>query len=188
MSQQPADARTLAALLHIARQALPQVDYLGEYRAKIISQNADGTCEVQPDDVRIPATSKVPIRYGTPGQSVKLKLKPGARAVIGFELGAADAPPRMIVTAWETASVEEATLEASSTIKIKAGVVELAYGAARNVACVGDFAQVGGPNPIPCLIQMPTGPNTGAPQPATITFPVPVMAPIVSGSSGAKAP
>lgn len=186
MNPAPTDERTLAALQAIARAALPAVDYHALYRARVVKQNGDGTCEIRPDDPRIPQTSKVPIRYGTPGQSVK--LAGGARCLIGFEFGEASAPPRMVVTAWETGTVDEATVEAESTIKLKAGVVELAVGAARSVACVGDFAQVGGTIPIPCMIQLPSGPNTGSPTPATILFPVPIMAPIVSGSSGVKAP
>lgn len=182
----PTDERTLAALQAIAKAALGEVDYHAFYRGRVVSQNPDGTCEIKPDDPRIPPTSKVPIRYGAPGQSIK--LSGGAQCLVGFEIGSPGTPPKMVVVAWETATVDEATVEAESTIRLKSGVVELAVGAARSVACVGDFVQVGGTIPIPCLIQLPTGPNTGAPQPATLLFPVPLMAPIVSGSSGVKAP
>jgi hypothetical protein len=185
----PTDERTLAAIQAIARAAMGEVDYHALYRARVLKQNDDGTCEVRPEDPRIPATSKVPIRYGTPGQNVK--LAGGAQCLVGFEIGAPGTPPKMIVVAWESGEVDEATIEASSTIKLKSGAVELALGAGRNVSCVGDFAQISGP--ILCTVTLgapgATGPAAlGTPTPAVITLLVPVMAPLVSGSPAVKAP
>lgn len=177
----PFDERTLGAFRDLVRHFAP-LESLAEYPCKVVSQNDDGTFEVRPDDARIPPLSKVPARHGAPGE--KVTLAGGARALLGFEGGDETKP---YVTAWEAGEVEERELSATKVTKIKSAVVELGVGAKRAVACVGDFGQLGGPLPIPCLIQLPPGPNSGSPAPATITFPVPVMIPIVSGSGSAKA-
>lgn len=194
MSDSTLDERTLGALAFLARAALSEVDYLGQHRATVVSQNADGTCEVKPDDPRIPPTSKVPVRYGAPGQSVKLAA--GARAIVSFErrLDAQNQPEfRLVVVGWEAGEVDELEFKAATT-RIRSGVVELGVGASRSAAAVGDFAQFGGALPLQgvATFGVPGGPATpvvaGTPFPVLLQFPVPIMAPIVSGSGGVKVP
>ncbi len=174
------DERTLGAFRALVRHLAP-LDCLAEYRVRVVKQNDDGTCEVKPDDARIPALSKVPVRYGAPGESVKLKA--GARALLGFEDGDESKP---VVTGWESGEVDERELSATSKTTIKSGVTLLGVGAARAVAGVGDFGQLGGPVPIPCVFVLSSVPTPGQPVVGTIQFPVPVMVPLVSGSGSAK--
>jgi len=74
----------------------PRMDYLGEFPSKVVSQNGDGTIELQPDDVRLPGYSNVPIRYGVPGLIATVSA--GARCLLAF--AGAD-PQKPIVVGWE---------------------------------------------------------------------------------------
>jgi hypothetical protein len=74
----------------------PRMDYLGEFPAKVVSQNGDGTLELQPDDSRLPGYSKVPIRYGVPG--ITATVSGGARCLLAF--AGAD-PQKPVVVGWE---------------------------------------------------------------------------------------
>ena len=77
-----------------------RVDFLAAYQCKVVTQNGDGTLELQPDDVRLPGYSKVPIRYGVPGVSATVAA--GARVLLEFAGGD---PQKPIATVWESASV-----------------------------------------------------------------------------------
>jgi hypothetical protein len=81
-----------------------RLDYLAAYPAKVVAQNADGTLELQPDDVRLAGYSKVPIRYGIPGLSAQVAA--GARVLLEF--AGAD-PTKPVATVWESASVTSIT-------------------------------------------------------------------------------
>jgi hypothetical protein len=74
----------------------PRIDFLAWYPCKVVSQNSDGTLELQPDDSRLPGYSKVPIRYGVPG--ITATVSNGARALLTF--AGAD-PQKPIVVGWE---------------------------------------------------------------------------------------
>lgn len=78
----------------------PRVDYLASYPATAVTQNGDGTLEIQPDDSRLPSLSSVPIRYGVPG--VSAQIANGGRVLLSF--AGAD-PAKPIATVWESASV-----------------------------------------------------------------------------------
>lgn len=76
------------------------IDHLASYQCKVISQNSDGTLELQPDDNRLPTYSKVPIRYGVP--KISAQVNSGARILLEFASGN---PQRPIATLWELDSV-----------------------------------------------------------------------------------
>jgi hypothetical protein len=76
------------------------VDRLALYPAKVATQNADGTLELQPDDSRLPPYSNVPIRYGVPG--VTATVPNGARALLTWAGGD---PQKPIVVGWEPGTV-----------------------------------------------------------------------------------
>ena len=77
--------RVKLGLAKFIDSAVRRMDYLALYPCKVVSQGADDTLELQPDDARIPGLSKVPIRHGLPG--VKVKVNSGARILLGFENG-----------------------------------------------------------------------------------------------------
>lgn len=101
--------RLKAGLEAIFRTRLdPRIDAAACYWAKVIAQNADGTLELRPDSPKLPDLSKVPIRLGIPGTSVKVAA--GARVVVEFADGDMTQP---MATVWGTSSVTEITLGGS---------------------------------------------------------------------------
>jgi hypothetical protein len=96
----------------------PRVDYLASYPATAVTQNGDGTLEIQPDDSRLPSLSSVPIRYGVPG--VSAQIANGGRVLLAFAGGD---PAKPIATVWEAASVVSLTV-AASAIHLGAGATE----------------------------------------------------------------
>jgi hypothetical protein len=140
--------RAKAAFEALVRGVFPDVDFLARYPARVVSQNADGTLELIPDDVRIPGMSKVPIRYGVPG--IKATVAPGARVLLGFAGGNRDAPEAEL---WESASVLKLELTATAvevtatTVEVSAQTVQIdaaasvqLAGGVLPVARVGDTA------------------------------------------------
>jgi hypothetical protein len=62
-----------------------RMDFLAFYPCKVVTQRADGTLDLQPEDARLPSMSQVPIRLGIPGVAVKVLA--GSRVLLGFEGG-----------------------------------------------------------------------------------------------------
>jgi hypothetical protein len=93
-------------------QIMRRIDYLAGYRARVVSQAADGTLELQPDDTRLPGMTGVPIRYGVPG--AKATITAGTYLWIQFEHGD---PQRPVATHWESGSTTEVSLD-STAIKL----------------------------------------------------------------------
>ncbi len=108
--------RLTRAVGAVVRHLTAHLDYFALYPAKLVSQNEDGTLELKPDDSRLPGVSKVPIRYGIPG--VTVKVASGARVLLGFEGGD---PQQPVATLWEKGSVTEMTIDASTDIKVNGG-------------------------------------------------------------------
>src|SRR5947199_8556008 len=86
----------------------PHMDYLASYPATAVTQNGDGTLEIQPDDSRLPSLSSVPIRYGVPG--VSAQIANGGRVLLAFAGGD---PAKPIATVWESSSVLSLAVTAS---------------------------------------------------------------------------
>lgn len=141
--------RIKLALARFVEQVTARVDYLALYPCEIVAQNEDGTVEVKPDDQdRLgPGLSHVPIR-GLPG--VTVKVKKGARALVGFDGGSAIKP---FVSLWQADSLDEIAIKASTKVTVAAPSVVLAQseGDARPVATVGSIVQATfvAPGPIP---------------------------------------
>jgi hypothetical protein len=104
--------RTLGASI------IQKIDYLAAYQCKVITQNTDGTLELQPDDARLPPYQKVSIRYGVPG--VSALIANGARVLLEFAGGD---PQKPIATVWESASVTKLVATASA-IDLGGGATE----------------------------------------------------------------
>lgn len=106
------DDRSQEALTQFVLGSIPQLDFLALYTATVKAQNADLTLELVPDDSRIPSLSKVSIRHGIPGMTVK--VSPNARVLLGFDGGN---PSKPYAALWESGSVTELVLD-GTTIKI----------------------------------------------------------------------
>ncbi len=143
--------RLTRAVGAVVRHLTAHLDYFALYPAKLVSQNDDGTLELKPDDSRLPGLSKVPIRYGIPG--VTVKVASGARVLLGFEGGD---PQQPVATLWEKGSVTEMTVDASTDIKVNGGT--------KAVAREGDSVHAGflkatlGQTPV-TIVYTPYNPN-----------------------------
>jgi hypothetical protein len=78
------------------------------YPCTVEAQAADGTLDLTPDDesVRGTGTQSVQIRHGLPG--VTVKVKKGARLLLGFEAGN---PERPFASLWEPGAIEEISID-----------------------------------------------------------------------------
>ena len=109
-----------AWLAVIVETVMRRVDYHALYVARVVTQHGDGTIDVVPDTDKIPPMTEVPIRYGLPG--ISAKVKPGARVLIGFEGGEASRP---IATVWESAAIEELRITSDKAVIVVAPDVQL---------------------------------------------------------------
>ena len=172
---EPADARgagvppppgappgdVLRGALHaIVRQTTAGVDYPALSPGKVVFQQQDGTLDIETDHDRVPHLSGIPMRLGLPG--VTVKVKNGARVLVGFENGDATRP---VATLWEAGGLEEITVTAGVKVTInaptvivgEAGMVKLAEGALP-VARQGDLVVVTSMAPgTPAVGQIMTG-------------------------------
>ena len=141
--------RGLAATVRtlVERIVGQRLDLLAAYPARVVSQNADGTLELVPYSSKLPALTRVPIRYGVPGVSAKVSA--GARVLVEFEGGSSASP---VATVWDVASVTEIAVTAN-VIKL-AGERAVAYEGDAIVAMV-DSATVKALYAAPVPISMP---------------------------------
>lgn len=132
--------RMMAAVGAVVRHLTAHVDYFAHYPAKVVSQNGDGTLELQPDGDRLPGLSKVPIRYGLPG--IAAKVRPGGRVLVAFEGGDPAAP---VATVWESGALAEVTVRADTKAVVVAPQVDIGgVGATVNVGGEGATVNLGG--------------------------------------------
>lgn len=148
------------ALQSIVRQTTAGLDYYALYPGKVVFQRQDGTLDIETDHDRVPHLSGIPMRLGLPG--VTVKVKNGARVLVGFENGEANRP---VATLWEAGGLEEITVTAGVKVTInaptviigEAGMVKLAEGALP-VARQGDLVVVTSMAPgTPAVGQIMTG-------------------------------
>lgn len=120
----------LAERLHAIVEAIigPRLDYRAAYPSRVAAQHADGSLDLVPDSSRVPACTKVPIRYGVPGVTAKVAV--GSRALLEFAEGD---PSKPVATLWESASVTEVTIRGT---KVRLGDGD------RRVAAEGDAVAV----------------------------------------------
>jgi hypothetical protein len=150
----------------------PRIDYLAAYPCVAVSQNADGTLELVPDDKRIQGPSKVPIRYGVPGISATVAA--GARVYLRW--AGAD-PSKPYAEVWESAGVTgwNLTVNAGATVNIATGAgatvniggatsTSINLGAALQLVARSLDPLIGtaGPFPIAGTIGVPTQTNVKA--------------------------
>jgi hypothetical protein len=143
-----ADARN--ALERFVRWVMRDTVYHGLYAATVELQHDDGSVDLLPDDDRVMGTglSRVPIRHGLPGVTVKVVT--GSRVLLGF-VGAD--PRRPYASLWEPGTIQSISF----------------HGGTRPIARVGDPVTVFFPvTPMPI-----TGQLGGSPFIGTITIPTP---------------
>lgn len=123
--------------------ALPTVDFRAHYPSKVIGQNADGSLELQPDDTRLPTLSRVPLRLGIPGVTVKIAA--GSRVLLFFEGGQPDGQAAAL---FQASTLQEITITANAKVTVNAPEIDLAD-ASGAVLRSGDTVAITGLNAPP---------------------------------------
>lgn len=123
----------------VDRLVTPRIDPLAFYDATVRAMNPDGTVDIQTDATRWGAgLSRVPIKHGLPGVSVKVKT--GARVRLGF-LGGDERNP--FVALWDPGSLDELTITSAGKVIVNADHLYLGgEDDARPVARAGDLIEV----------------------------------------------
>lgn len=68
------------------KAAVPRLDYLALYTAKVIQQKTGTNLfDLAPDDSRLPPMGSVPMRLGIPGATIS--VRDGETVLVGFENG-----------------------------------------------------------------------------------------------------
>lgn len=93
---------TVAAL--VDRLVGRRLDHLARYACTVVTQRADGTLDLQPDDDRVPSCQGVPYRT-LPG--VALSVPTGARVLLGYAGGD---PAQPFADLWELGDVTRLTV------------------------------------------------------------------------------
>ncbi len=93
-----------AALDVLVRQATKHFDFYAIRAGKVVSQNGDGTLEIKLDDADMPGMSKVPIAYGVPG--ISAKVKKGARVHVSFADGSPTKPRAVVIDSAEVIELQ----------------------------------------------------------------------------------
>ncbi len=137
-----AGSRILAALGAAAREAVG-LAHLKSYRYRVGTQGPDGRVKLQAVSrtAGIPDQALVPIAYGVPGASAK--LKPGS--IVHVHFPEAD-PTQAFVTAFETSTGVELSLEATLALSLSAQAIALKPG-------VGGVAVGAGRAPVALMTQ-----------------------------------
>lgn len=114
-------ARLRSALERVVRWVMRDTLYLGQYVCTVAAQNADGTLDVLPDDLRLRASGlqSVPIRHGLPG--VEIEVPAGERVLLGF----GDGDPRQPYCAlWHEGQVTKVRIGGSEAVALASLVAE----------------------------------------------------------------
>jgi hypothetical protein len=149
-------------------------DYHGAYRCEVLAQNTDGTLELKPTGKRMGPISRVQIRSGIPGVSVKVKK--GGWVLLEFEDGDPRSP---IATLWDSASLDEIKITADTKVTVIAPRVLLAddSGDEKPIARLGDMVEIVLPPSMPV-----SGTVSGAPFAGLLTITDSGLGVITSGS------
>jgi hypothetical protein len=127
--QTSGEDRVRGAFARLTNKVLPDIDYSKPYRAKVVSQNGDGSLELLPLDAKLPPLSRVPIRYGIPGLSAK--VAPGCTCLVAFDGGD---PSRPTASLFDAGSLLEVEVTAALSAKITSLLIGLGDDAATGVA------------------------------------------------------
>lgn len=112
--------RLKAAFVALARGAQPTIDYLAQYRVKVLKQHDNlRRVDLQPEDTRLPPMSNIPLRVGVPGLDVT--IAPGEYLLLGWENGRPDRP---YASLWEPGTQGTTPLK----LTLHANVIELGGG------------------------------------------------------------
>lgn len=122
--------RLTKAIKQLARPS--QLDYLALYPGSVLRDYEDMHVDVQVDDPRLGALTRVPIWLGLPGVTVKVAA--GARVLVGFHQGD---PELRYCDLWRGEGLREVRLSASVVVTVDAPLVELGGAGGSNILLQG---------------------------------------------------
>jgi hypothetical protein len=105
--------RIKRALERFVELVTQRLDRCALYPARVVTQAADGTLEVQLDDARWPTMTKVPLRTCVPGATIKIAS--GTRVLVGWE--AAD-PGKPYAALFESGTLLELVVAVQTLMKL----------------------------------------------------------------------
>ena len=162
--------KTKQSLAAFIRAVMSRVDFMAMYPCQIVSQNADSTLELKPDDARLPSLSNVQLRLGLPGCTAKVAS--GSRVLLGWYGGD---PSKPFAALFESSTVTQ--LNANAT-----GIV--LNNGTNGVGRVGDQVQV---TFTAANFAAMTPTCAAAPGPVVAAGPVTITGTITAGSATVKA-
>ncbi len=109
--------------------ALPTVDYGALYACQVVSQNGDGTLDLQPSSSKLPSQKNIPFRCGIPG--VTITVQAGAQVLLGWANGDPAQPYAALWVPGASGDLQDLNINAAGNVAIGAG-------ASAGVARVGD--------------------------------------------------
>lgn len=142
--------RILGPFRSLIRAAVARVDYFALYSAVVNTDNGDETCDLTPEDSRLPSMSKVPKMYGLPG--IKTTISQGAKVLLCFQNGD---PSRPAIVLFGTGSASELDIN-PSLIKLQGGSTPVAKEGSSTTGHTHTITGTAGPYPIVATIAVNT--------------------------------
>lgn len=105
--------RTLGPIRRLIRSATRRVDYYALYSAVVNTDNGDETCDLTPEDRRLPSMSKIPKLYGVPGTTSTLAA--GSKVLLCFQNGD---PSRPCIVQYGTGAPTKVVLAPSAELDL----------------------------------------------------------------------
>jgi|GEM_PF-1432905 len=161
------------ALARAVESRLPSPLWTRLHPSRVVSQAADRSLQVFPDDGAVPPMTSVPLRTGIPGLDVE--VNPGARVLLAFEEGDPRRPIALPAFDRDLGALRALHITAETEIRVNAPTVRIADNGgdilvgdtpANPVARVGDIIQGAlafvVPDPTQGItLTSPVGPVTG---------------------------
>lgn len=106
------------ALDRIIRFVTRETLYLRSFECTVEIDHGDNTLDLLPDDARVRGTglSRVPIRHGLPGVTVRVAT--GSRVLLGFVEGD---PRKPFASLWQPGSIEEVSFDGGQASVARVG-------------------------------------------------------------------
>lgn len=105
--------RVLGPLRSIIRGATARTDFFVLYSAVVNSDNGDETCDLTPEDSRLPSMSKIPKMYGLPG--ITSTISSGTKVLLCFQNGD---PSKPVIVLFGTGTPTKVTLAPSAELDL----------------------------------------------------------------------
>ncbi len=110
-----------AAFDQCVESALPSVDYAAWYNCQVVSQNADGSVDLQPNVSYIPSQKNIQLLFPFPG--VKITVQEGAQVLLGWSNGDPAYPVAALWAGGSPGDLQTLSIAAAQSVSIGANAV-----------------------------------------------------------------